>query len=135
MLRRVIAGTSVGLMLAAGLVGSPAESAYEPWGSTSAKTQALKPGCAHYPYRYRVTPPTDEWSAEIFLISPKGVPLAAAAVDANSDPAVGIERWRLCRPSITLGRYKMRMKITYLDGFDKFEGFVKPSYFRLVRRR
>jgi hypothetical protein len=134
MLRRLIAGSSSGLLLAAGLVGSSA-GAYEPWGSTRAADQVLKSSCAYYHYRYVIDPPTDDWAAEIFLVGPKGGPIASAALDVNSDPATGKEHFRLCRPSITPGRYKIRMKITYLvDGYDKFEGFVKPSYFRLTRR-
>jgi hypothetical protein len=134
MVRRLIAGTSAGLMLAAGLVGSSAEAAYQPWGGTHAADQVLKSSCASYHYRYRIDPPTDDWAAEIFLSGPKGGPIASAALDVKSDPAVGKEHWRLCRPSITPGRYKIRMKITYLRGYEKHEGFVKPSYFRLVRR-
>ena len=134
MLRRLIAGASAGLLLAGGLVSSPAEAA-PALGQHHAADQALKPSCAHYPYRYRIDPPTDDWSAEIFLMAPRGVPIASAALDASSDPAAGKKHWRLCRPSITPGRYKIRMKVTYLDGYDKFEGFVRPSYFRLVRRR
>ena len=135
MLRRLIAGSSAGLLLAAGLVGSSAGAAYEPWGSTRAADQVLKSSCAHYPYRYRIDPPTDDWAAEIFLVGPRGGRIASAALDVNSDPAAGIEHWRLCRPSLTPGRYKIRMKITYLvDHYDKYGGFVKPSYFRLLRR-
>jgi hypothetical protein len=136
MLRRVIAGTSAGLLLAAGLVGSSAAQAdYEPWGATSAANQVLKPSCAHYVYRYRVQPPVNDWAAELFLIGPEGGKIASAALDVNSDPAVGREHWRLCRPSLMPGRYQIRMKITWLDGYDKYEGFVKPSYFRLQRQR
>ena len=90
--------------------------------------------CAHYAYRYRIKPPINDWAAETFLIGPNGVPLSSGALDVGSDPAVGKEHFRLCKASITPGRYKIRMKITYLDGYDKFEGFVKPSYFRITRR-
>lgn len=135
MLRRLIAGSSAGLLLvAAGLVGSTAEAAYKPWGSTRAADQVLKRSCAYYPYRYRINPPVDDWAAEIFLSGPGGVPLASAALDVDSDPASGRQHWRLCRPSISPGRYKMRMKITYIRDYQKFEGFVKPSYFRLRQR-
>jgi hypothetical protein len=134
MLRRLIAFSSAGLLLAGGLVGSSAVAAYEPWGGTHAKDQVLKPSCAHYPYRYRIAPPIDDWAAELFLVGPNGVPIASAAFDVDSDPAVGKAFFRLCRPSVTPGRHKIRMKITYLDGYEKYEGYVKPSYFRLTRR-
>jgi hypothetical protein len=136
MLRRGIAGSSATLLLLGGLVGSPtAASAYQPWGGTSANNQELKPSCDYYHYRYRIDPPTDDWAAELFLIGPEGGKITSAAFDVDSDPAVGRARWRLCRASIMAGRYKIRMKITWLDGYDLHEGFVQPSYFRLLRRR
>ncbi len=135
MLRRVIAGTSAGLLLAVGLVGpSTAQAEFEPWGRTSAPNQVLKPSCSYYRYHYRITPPVNDWAAEIFLSGPNGVKIASAALDIDSDPAAGKLRWRLCRASLKPGRYKMRMRVTWLDGYDKHEGFVPPSYFRLRLR-
>jgi hypothetical protein len=135
MLRRLIAGASAGLLLAGGLVSSPAEADYKPWGSTSAKDQVLKPGCAYYHYRFRVDPPTDNWAAEVFLLAPNGGPVSSGALLAASDPSPGKARFRLCRPSLVTGKYKIRMKVSYKDGYDLFEGYVKPSYFRLLPRR
>ncbi len=131
MLRRVIAGSSVGLLLAAGLVGSSAGAAYEPWGSTHAKDQVLKPSCAHYPYRYRIDPPDRRLGGRDLPDRAQGRADRERGARRRLRPARSARRWRLCRPSITPGRYKIRMKITYLDGYDKYEGFVKPSYFRL----
>ena len=91
--------------------------------------------CAHYPYRYVIDPPTDDWAAEIFLVGPKGGPHRERGARRQLRSRDGHRHWRLCRPSLTPGRYKIRMKITYLvDHYDKYEGFVKPSYFRLKRR-
>jgi hypothetical protein len=136
MLRRVIAATSAGLLLAVGLgPASTARAEYVPWGSTSARDQVLKPSCAAYFYRYKMTPPIDDWAAELFLVGPNGVTIQSAALDIDSDPAADRLHWRLCRPSLRPGRYKIKMKVTYLDGYDKYEGWVRPSYFRLLRRR
>ncbi len=136
LLRRIIVGTSAVLLLATGLTSAQtAHADYQPWGRTAAADQLLKPSCAHYHYRYRISPPRNDWAAELFLMGPRGGHIASAALDVDSDPAVGRESWRLCRPSIIPGRYKIRMKITWLDGYDKHEGWVKPSYFRLQRRR
>jgi hypothetical protein len=135
MLRRVIAGTSAGLLLAVGLVGpSTAQAEFEPWGSTSAPDQFLKPSCASYAYHYRIDPPIDDWAAELFLSGPNGVKIASAALDIDSDAAAGKLHWRLCRASLKPGRYKIRMRVTWLDGYEKHEGYVKPSYFRLRQR-
>jgi hypothetical protein len=136
MLRRAIAGSSAGLLLAGLLVSAaPASARHQPWGSTSAENQKLRKGCRYYPYTYRVTPPVDDWVAELFLVGPRGGRVASAAFDRFSDPAVGRARWRICRPSVVPGRFKIKMKVTYLDGYDLHEGWVAPSYFRLSRRR
>ena len=135
LLRRIIVGTTAGLLLAAGSLVPATSVDYVPWGRTAAIDQLLKPGCRHYHYRFRVNPPTDNWAAETFLIGPKGGKISSGALLAPSDPSPGRATFRLCRPSIIAGKYKIRMKITYKDGYDKYEAFVKPSYFRLMRRR
>jgi len=135
MLRTLIASAGTGLLITAGTLAPAPSIADEPWGGTSAADQLLKPGCRHYHYRFRVNPPTDNWAAETFLIGPKGGKISSGALLAPSDPSPGRATFRLCRPSIIAGKYKIRMKITYKDGYDKYEAFVKPSYFRLMRRR
>lgn len=139
MLRRAIASSSAALLLAGLLVSTagttPAGAAYQSWGSTSAEHQKLRRGCRHYPYSYRVHPPVDDWAAELFLVGPHGGKVASAAFDRYSDPAVGRARWRICRASVAAGRFTIKMKVTYVDGYDLHEGWVHPSYFRLTRRR
>ena len=136
MLRRMLAWVIAATMVGTALVTASMESAgaYRPWGHTAAKNQVLKRSCAHYPYRYRVTAPSDEWAAEVFLVGPRGGGIASAAFDSRADPDRGRAGWRLCRASLIAGRYKMRMKITWLRGYEKHEGWVKPSSFRLRRR-
>jgi hypothetical protein len=135
MLRTLIAGAGAGVLLTAGLVAPSTGSDYAPYGSTSANKQALKPGCAFYHYRYRIEVPSDNWGAETFLVGPGGGRVASGIFLPVSDPVAGRGRFRLCRPSISAGRYQIRMKVTYKVGYDHYEGFVEPSYFRLVRRR
>ena len=135
MLRIIIASASTGLLLTLGSVAPVAGAAYVDWGSTSANDQVLKPGCRSYHYRFEIDPPSDNWAAEIFLIGPNRARVSSAALIAASDPSPGKGVFRLCRASLVAGTYKMRMKITYKDGYEKFDGFVKPSYFRLTRRR
>lgn len=136
MLRRVIAWASAAVLLSTLLVAASATTAtaYRPWGETSARNQVLKPGCKTYHYRYVVDPPSREWAAEIFLKGPRGGGIAHAVLDSNADPARGHRTWRLCRASLIAGRHKIKMKVTWLRGFEKREGWVKPSYFRLRRR-
>jgi len=135
LLRRIIVGTTAGLLLAAGSLVPATSVDYVPWGRTAAIDQLLKPGCRHYHYRFRINPPTDNWAAELFLTGPKGGHLSTAAYHGPYDPGVGRAAFRLCRQSIIAGKHTIRMKITYKDGYDKHEGWVKPSHFRLLRRR
>ena len=104
-----------------------------PWGSTHAPDRVLRRGCHDYRYTYTVNPPTDDWAAELFLIDPVGRRIASGAIDVDSDPDHGVNVFRFCRPSTSPGRFKIRMKVTYLDGYDLSDGYVKPSYFRLRR--
>lgn len=133
MLRTLVA---VGALLMAGLLvdAEPAHADYVAWGSVHARNQKLRPGCHGYAYTYRVHPPTDNWSAELFLVGPRGGKVGSATYVFNTDPAAARAVWRLCRARIVAGRYKIRMKVSYVDGYDLVEGWVAPMYFRLSRR-
>ena len=61
----------------------------KPWGRTRARNQVLKPGCRSYRYTYRVTPPSDDWMAEIFLVGPKKGGIASATLFSDSERARG----------------------------------------------
>jgi len=138
MLRKTISGAgATALLTTALLVGFPtAEAAptYHPWGTTNAKDQVLQRGCHVYTYRYSITAPTDRWAAEIFIVNPNGRTLASNTLDTASDPDRGSARVTLCRPSTVLGVHKIKMKITWQRGREIYDGFVKPSTFRLTRR-
>ena len=90
-LRRSIVGSGTALLLAAGLVTAappaPAQPDFKPWGATRAPDQTLRPGCHRYRYHYRVSPPTNSWVTEFFLVSPNGRGLASYAIASESDPA------------------------------------------------
>ena len=135
MLRTMIASAGAGLLLTLGSAVPVAGVSYVNWGSTSASDQVLKPGCHNYHYRFQIEPPTDNWAAETFLIGPHGAKISSGALISASDPSPGRAVFRLCRPSLIAGTYKIRMKITYKNNYDKYEGFVKPSHFRLVHHR
>ena len=137
MLRAVIARLGAAALVAGlgvvALPGPPA-GAYQPWGTAVSTNKVLKPRCHHYPFRYRINAPSDDWAAEIFLTNPRGVGIASQALLSNADPDRGRASWRFCRNSTSYGRYKIRMKITYHDeNGDNHAGFVRPTYFRMVR--
>jgi hypothetical protein len=141
-LRTSIGGAGAALILMCGLgAATPpaaADDHWKPWGATRAPDQTLRPGCHKYRYHYRVSPPTNSWMAEIFLVNRKGIGVASDAVLSESDPAKGWLKWRICRPSTVYGKHKIKMKVTYDpdpgdDTPDVVSGWVKPSYFRLTR--
>lgn len=105
------------------------------WGSTKAPDQVLRKGCRNYRLSYRITTPNDEWQAEMFVTDPRGRAIASVLVDAGSNPRKDIRTFRTCRASTTYGRFKLRMRVTYTVGYEKHVGFVKPTFFRLTRRR
>lgn len=139
MLRSTIARAATTALLASLLVvASPPTSEaapnYKPWGTVKSKNHVLKSGCHRYTYRYRVNAPSDDWSAEIRFINPDGIGLAASKIDSDPQGAKGKRRITVCRPSTSVGRHKIKMKITYTDGGDITSGRVKPTYFRFLAR-
>lgn len=111
---------------------------YYSWGSARAKTQKLRAHCHRYRYTYRVNAPTDQWLIEIVLVNRRGVNIASNVFDSGFDPAVGRSTWKLCRPTVGAGRYKIKMKVTYSSGsagYDVTRGSVRPTFFRLVNKR
>lgn len=133
-----IAVLILAMALLMGVLGAPAqartESRFKDWGSTAAPDRVLRFSCHDYYYHYVVDPPTNDWAAETFLVDPTGDTLTSGALDSGSDPGRGRARFTICRPSTRPGKFKIRMKITYMDGFTKHEGWVAPSYFRLRKR-
>ena len=93
----------------------------------------LRRGCHPYRYRYAVTPPTNEWAAEIFLFNPKGRRVGSAYYLRPQDVAHGQGTWKLCTTSTGPGRYTMRMKVTYDRYGINHTGWAQPSTFRMTR--
>jgi hypothetical protein len=134
-MRRTLMAALCALVMASPLAtAAPAQASHEAWGSASARDQRMHRGCHEYPYHYRVTTPPGHWSTEIFLIGPRGGRVGSAYYVTGSDPATGAGAWRLCRPSLVLGRFTMRMKVSYIDGYDLRTAWAEPSHFRITRR-
>ncbi len=134
MLRKALLAIVLALSLVGGATAAAEESRFKPWGTTDGKNAVLKFGCHNYKYIYKVTPPTKEWTAEIFLDDPTGETLASAAFDNYVDPKRGKAFWRICKPSTEPGRFKIRMKVTaYTSSQDYRAAWTKPTFFRLRR--
>lgn len=144
MLRSATLGTLTALVMTVGGVGVSQAASAAPaadttgaasWGSTKAPDQVLRKGCRNYRFAYKITTPNDEWQAEMFISDRKGRAVASVLADAGSQPRQDVTTFRTCRASTTPGRFKIRMRVTYIEGYEKHVGFVKPSYFRLVNPR
>ncbi|MCL8026279.1 hypothetical protein [Nocardioides bruguierae] len=105
------------------------------YGKTAAKDRAMKRGCKNYSYRYRVRPPTqDAWGLETFLIDRDGEQVASGAFLYGGDPRHGTGSFRFCRSQTRAGRFTIRAKLTYYDGWTKYEGWIAPTHFRIRKR-
>ena len=115
--------------------GADKASSASSWGSTSAKRQKLRTGCHSYKFSYRVDVPTDEWYAEITLISPDGEALASRDFKAFAgDARVATRRFRVCDVSTRPGRHKITMKVTSQVDREERTQRSPTTKFRLARR-
>jgi hypothetical protein len=129
--------------LVSGLLGSP--TAPQPgerdhrardrgdYGHTSARDGTLRSGCHNYRYRYVVTPPTDDWTLETYLVDRTGEGIASGTYFSDSDPARNRPIFRFCRYSTYAGRFTIRAKLHWYDGSVGHRVWLKPSHFRLSR--
>lgn len=129
MARAVLVGALAALMLVIGL--PVATAGQDDYGRTWARDRQLRAGCHNYKYQYKVKSPTDDWALETFLIDPDKSNVGSGQMLAGNDPARGSSTFRLCRNATTPGRFKIRGKLTYNDGFDEYVVWLDPGFFRL----
>lgn len=130
-MRNAIAGVITGALLA---VGMPVATAGDPdFGRLWRDDGVLRWGCHHYKYHYRVKPPEPDWALETFLVDENKETIASGGVISDVDPRRGTETFKFCRYNTTPGRFKIRGKLTYRDGYDQSVVWVKPGYFWLRR--
>ncbi len=120
-----------------GAVHEPsARPTYKPYGKAWSKRHVLRKGCKFYSFSYRVNPPTDEWTAELFMVNPNGRNLLSLMIDSNADPAKGTRRWstQICRRSTVFGKHKIKMKVVWTTKKrGNLHSYVEPTTFRFVR--
>lgn len=102
-------------------------------GRTWAPSGVLRRSCHKYPYHYRISPPTKNWSLETFLRGPAGKRLASDVILSGADPKRGTKRFDLCRSNTRPGRFTIRAKLTDSDFSGSRSGWLRPSHFRLHR--
>ena len=130
-MRTVLAGLLTGTLL---VLGTPAATAGDAdFGRMWRKDGVLKAGCHNYKYHYRVKPPKPDWALETFLVDPAKETIASGGVISDVDPKRGSETFRFCKYNTRPGKFKLRGKLTYRDGYDQWVVWVKPGFFRLRR--
>lgn len=125
------------LLAAAMVVVSPtaASSAeVEPgWGRIVVRDAVLRPGCHEYQWRYRLSPPAEEWAVDLVLLGPGRARLASDQLLSESEPRRGTRAFRICSVTTRPGRFVVRAKVTVRDGWDQEVGQLPPERFRLRR--
>ena len=128
-MRTLIAGLLTGTLL---VLGMPAATAGDlDFGRVWRKDGVLKSGCHNYKYQYRVKSPQPDWALETFLVDPTRETIANGGFASNADPRRGSGTFRFCKYSTRAGKFKIRGKLTYYEGWDKTVVWVKPGFFRL----
>jgi hypothetical protein len=106
------------------------------FGRTAAPNGRLHRGCRNYPYRYRVSPPTDDWILETFLRDPTGESIASGNFTSDSEPRALTSRFRFCRYNTRPGRFTIRALLHWYGSTgDEHTIWLEPSHFRLRRPR
>jgi len=113
--------------------GAPSARQWHEMGRTHAPDGVLRRSCHQYKYRYRVDPPSNDWSLETFLRGPGGQALASDVILSGADPRKGTKRFRICKPNTRPGRFTIRAKLSYDSYPDTYAGWLRPSHFRLRR--
>jgi hypothetical protein len=122
------------LVVGAGLATGRAAAGAEPsdYGSTFAKDGVLKRGCRNYRFSYSINPPDPgSWALETFIIGPKGKALASDGYLEGFDGTTGSDTYRLCRATTRPGTFKIKAKLSTVDGDQTFEVWLPVTRFRL----
>jgi hypothetical protein len=141
----IVAAVTLGLL---GIVPAGQASATEPtpaqfrsMGATSAPAYRLPAGCHWYHYNYRVSPPEQEWTFEVFITDAAGVAQASDVMVSGADATRGTKRFQLCASNTAApGLFTIRGRITYkhyaesiFDETVDYSGWVATSHFRVTK--
>ncbi len=128
-MRNAMASVITGALL---VVGMPAATAGDPdFGRMWRGDGVLRSGCHNYKYHYKVTSPKPDWALETFLVDENKETIASGGVISEVDPKRGTQKFRFCKYNTSPGKFKVKGKLTYRDGYDQWVVWVKPGFFRL----
>ena len=115
-----------------GAMVAPAQ-AQSGYGWTDGRNGPLRAGCHGYRYHWVLKPRTNDWLFETFLIDPSGRKLASGMLDSDSEQKRDHSRFRFCRYSTRPGRFTIRARLTWYDGYTDHHVWLNASHFRLHR--
>ena len=122
------------LVLGAGLFTSraAARDVHPEYGSTHAKNGVLKRGCRNYRFSYSIKPPeAGYWALETFIVGPKGKRLASDGYAEGFDSTSRNDTYRLCRVTTRPGIFKIKAKLSTVEGNDTFVAWLPVHRYRL----
>ena len=103
------------------------------YGHTGAANRVLRSGCHGYRYHWVIKPRTNDWLLETYLRDPRGTHLASGMFDSDSEQKRDHSRFRFCRYSTRPGRFTIKAKLTWYNGYTEHHVWLDPSHFRLHR--
>jgi len=113
-----------------------ADETHPEWGTTLAHDGRLRRGCRTYHYGYRISPPKGDWQFETFVVGPGRVAIASNTFQIAMDPLADDRvPYRICRASTRAGVFKIRAKLSTLEGDELTEGWLPVTRFRLRNPR
>lgn len=121
------------LLIAASMLNLGAASAKVSLGHVSAPDRVLRESCHNYRYHYALADQIDDFVLETFLVDSRNRKVGSGAFVAPFDPSTGTGRFRLCGSDTKPGKFTIKSKLTYYDGYAESITRLKPTTFRLLR--
>jgi len=109
--------------------GAPTPEQFAAMGTFTVPSITTTKGCANYPYGYRLSPSSPDWTVEVTVVGPGDLGIAAEVLISGADPTAGSRSLTLCSSSTPAGNYSMRGRITVSDYPDQYSGWLTPTTF------
>lgn len=132
-MRPVLMATLLGgSLIAAGLCAPAlADSSY---GSMSAPSAVIQPGCHDYGYSYVIHPPANtDWDFLVTVVAPDGTQEGTKLWASGTDGLSGSGVFQLCSSQTPPGVYTLRGELDYSNGSQEAptQVFLTPAHFTL----
>lgn len=114
-MRRLVVTTLLGGSLIGAGLTAPALAATD-YGSLSAASTVIKPGCQDYSYSYRVNPPPNmDWDLFVYVKDPNGTNVGGGLLESGADGTSGSVAYELCSAQTLPGTYTLHGVLDYTN--------------------